>query len=89
MTLFILATFYVAMVLAGYAIRIVFSFFHLVPVGRAAKVVEASITWNYTMYLNIVFLVLAFILIARFVRTNGRAMLAMMNTNEERPVILN
>ena len=39
----------------------------------------ASVQWNYTTYLNIVFLCLAAVLVWRFVRTNGLPMLRMMN----------
>jgi hypothetical protein len=41
-------------------------------------VVEANITWNYTTILNIAFLILALVLVVRFVRTGGVAMLRMM-----------
>ena len=51
----------------------------LTPTSRHAKVMEASVTWNYTTYLNIVFLVLAAALVWRFVRTGGLPMLKMMN----------
>ena len=37
-----------------------------------------GVTWNYTTWLNIVFLVLAAVLVVRFVRTGGMAMLRMM-----------
>lgn len=79
MMLFIFGTFYLAMALAGYAIEIIFSVLHLIPAERAAKVAEASISWNYTTVLNIVFIVLAGVLIYRFVRSNGLPMLKMMN----------
>ena len=39
----------------------------------------ASITWNYTTVLNIVFLALAAALVVRFVRTGGLPMLRMMS----------
>jgi hypothetical protein len=42
-------------------------------------VVEASITWNYTTWLDIAFLALAAILAWRFLTTGGPAMLRMMN----------
>jgi uncharacterized protein len=42
-------------------------------------VVEASITWNYTTWLNTGFLLLAAILVGRFVSTGGIDMLRMMN----------
>jgi uncharacterized protein len=45
--------------------------------------VEASIMWNYTTWLNIVFLALAAMLVFRFLRTGGPAMLRMMNRPTE------
>jgi hypothetical protein len=75
--LFILGTFYATMVLAGYAIEFLFGAVGLIPSGRQAKVMETSITLNYTSVLNIVFLVLAFLLVVRFVRSGGLPMLRM------------
>jgi hypothetical protein len=51
----------------------------LVPHERQARVVEAMIIWNYTTWLNIAFLLLAAILVWRFVKTGGMPMLRMMN----------
>lgn len=78
-TLFLLATFYAAMVGAGFVVELAFGALGLVPSTRNAKVIEAHVSWNYTTVLNIVFLVVAGALLARFFRTGGRAMLAMMN----------
>ena len=50
----------------------------LVPDERSAEVVEASVTWNYTTILNLVFLTLAAVLVVRFLRTGGPAMLKLM-----------
>jgi uncharacterized membrane protein YraQ (UPF0718 family) len=83
MALFIAGTFYVAMVLAGYAIEILFSVFHLIPNIRAAHVIDASISWNYTSFLNIAFLLVAGLLVYRFIRSGGRPMLRMMNGEPE------
>ncbi len=44
----------------------------------AGLVVESSVTWNYTTILNLVFLTLAAVLVVRFLRTGGPAMLKMM-----------
>jgi len=41
-------------------------------------VVEASISWDYTTWLNIVFLVLGGVLVARFFTSGGVPMLRMM-----------
>jgi uncharacterized protein len=78
-TLFLLASFYAAMVVAGVIVEVVFAALGLVPSHRSAKVIEAHVTWNYTTFLNIAFLVLAALLVWRFVRTGGVGMLRMMN----------
>jgi uncharacterized membrane protein YraQ (UPF0718 family) len=41
-------------------------------------VMEAGISWNYTTWLNIAFLILAAVLVVRFIRTGGIPMLRMM-----------
>ena len=80
MSLFLLATFYLAMVVAGYLVEIVFGLLGLVPGGpRHAKVMEASVQLNYTTVLDAVFLLLAGVLVVRFLRTGGPAMLRMMD----------
>jgi uncharacterized protein len=78
MMLFILASFYAAMVAAGYIVEIVFSVLDLVPTDRNAKVGEMAIHWDYTTVLNIVALVVAAGLVYRFIRTGGMPMLSMM-----------
>jgi uncharacterized membrane protein YraQ (UPF0718 family) len=75
---FLLASFYAAMVAAGLLVELLFGAVGLVPTQRAAKVVEASVTWNYTTILDLVFLTLAAVLVVRFLRTGGPAMLKMM-----------
>jgi uncharacterized membrane protein YraQ (UPF0718 family) len=78
MMLTLLAIFYATMVIAGYVIEILFGGLGLVPSGRHADVTEQSITWNYTSFLNIVFLLLAAALVVRFFTSGGRSMLARM-----------
>jgi uncharacterized membrane protein YraQ (UPF0718 family) len=78
MMLFILASFYATMVVAGYLIELIFGGLGLIPAGRHARVTEAAIQWNYTTVLNIIFLLLAAVLCYRFVRTGGIPMLKMM-----------
>ncbi|MQY26111.1 putative permease [Nocardia sp. RB56] len=78
MTLVLFGTFYVAMVGAGYLVEILFGVARLTPTERDAMVMTEGIRWNYTTWLNIVFLVLAAVLVARFVRTGGIPMLRMM-----------
>jgi uncharacterized membrane protein YraQ (UPF0718 family) len=80
MSLFLLATFYGTMVAAGYLVEIIFGVAHLIPTGpRHAKVIEASVQLNYTTVLNAVLLVLASVLVIRFLRTGGPEMLKMMD----------
>ncbi|HEY7174174.1 MAG TPA: permease, partial [Micromonosporaceae bacterium] len=78
MALYITGTFYVAMVVAGYLVELLFGATGLVPDERNAKVVDAGITWNYTTWLNIVFLALGAVLLVRFFASGGVAMLRMM-----------
>lgn len=78
MMLTLLGTFYAAMVAAGYLVELIFGTSGLIPAERAATVAEASVSWTYTTWLNVAFLVLALVLIVRFVRTNGLAMVRMM-----------
>jgi uncharacterized protein len=78
MAAFLLATFFAAMALAGYAVELVFGGLGLVP-GRASAVIpDDGVSWNYTTWLNIVFLLLAVVLVTRFIRTGGLPMLRMM-----------
>jgi uncharacterized membrane protein YraQ (UPF0718 family) len=75
---FLLVTFYAAMVGAALVVEFAFQAAGLVPEERNAKIVEASVTWNYTTVLNIILLALAAVLVWRFVRTGGLPMLRMM-----------
>jgi uncharacterized membrane protein YraQ (UPF0718 family) len=79
MAAFIAVTFYVAMVIAGLLVDLIFKAVGLVRTARNAKVVEGSVHLNYTTVLNIVFLGLAATLVYRFLRTGGLAMLRAMN----------
>jgi uncharacterized membrane protein YraQ (UPF0718 family) len=74
----LLATFYVAMVGAGYLVELLFGLTSLTPTRHSARVMTEGVSWNYTTWLNIVFLVLAAVLVVRFVRSGGWPMLAMM-----------
>ncbi|USN96839.1 MAG: permease [Candidatus Nomurabacteria bacterium] len=79
MAAFLFATFYLAMVAAGYLVEIIFWLLNLTPTVRAAIVPESGITFNYTTVLNIFFLVIGAALVWRFLRTGGPAMLKMMD----------
>ena len=56
LTVRLVALFYVLMVIAGLATELIFRAFGAVPVNHAVGVKPAHFEWNYTTYLNIVFL---------------------------------
>ena len=76
---FLFVTFYAAMAAAALIVELIFGALGLIPAQRDARVVEASIAWDYTSWLNIAFLILAALLVWRFLKTGGPAMLRMMN----------
>jgi len=77
---FLFVTFYVAMAAAALIVDLIFGSLALIPSERQARVVEASIAWNYTTWLNLAFLILAALLISCFLKTGSLAMLRMMNS---------
>ena len=79
---FLLMTFYATMAATGLIVDLIFKAIGLEPTGaRHAKVTNAGVTLNYTTVLNIIFLLLAAALVARYFRKGGGlAMLRMMNT---------
>jgi hypothetical protein len=78
MALFLLGTFYATMAIAGYIVELVFGGLGLIPSPARARIPDQGVSWDYTTWLNIIFLILAAALITRFVRTGGVAMLRMM-----------
>jgi uncharacterized membrane protein YraQ (UPF0718 family) len=77
---FLLATFYATMVTAGLVVEFLFQALGIQPTVRDAKVVTATLSWNYTTFLNIIFLTIAAALVWRYFRRGGgMAMLRMMN----------
>jgi uncharacterized membrane protein YraQ (UPF0718 family) len=77
---FIVVTFYASMVAAGLVVELLFQGLGLTPTERNAKVVTARVAWNYSTYLNVVFLAVAAVLIWRYFRRGGGwSMLKMMN----------
>jgi uncharacterized protein len=85
MMLTLLGTFYAAMAAAGYLVELLFGTTGLIPTHRSATVMHAGISWNYTTWLNIAFLLVAAALIARFATTGGMPMLRMMGGSPEEP----
>ena len=78
-TAFVVGIFYFAMAAAALIIESVFRILGLIPQGRKAQVVEASISFNYTTVLNVIFLLMAGFLVIRFLKTGGPKMLAHMD----------
>jgi uncharacterized protein len=85
MALFLFATFYAAMAGAGYVIELVFGGLGLIPDRASARIPDSRVSWDYTTWLNIAFLILAAVLIVRFARTGGGMMLKMMGGAPEQP----
>ncbi len=77
--LYILGTFYVTMAVAGYVVEVVFGALGLIPTNRAVGIITQGPSLNYTSALNVLFLALAAVLVVRFLRTGGPAMLRMMS----------
>ncbi|MEU8033474.1 permease [Streptomyces sp. NPDC049099] len=75
---FLLGTFYLAMVGAGYIVEFSFGELGLIPDQADARIPMEGVSWNYTTWLNIAFLLLAAMLLVRFLRTGGLSMLRMM-----------
>ncbi|HLW60585.1 MAG TPA: permease [bacterium] len=80
MALYLLVTSYAAIVTAGVAVDLLFRVLGLTPTARHAVVLDARIALNSTSILNLIFLLLAAVLVRRFLTTGGPEMLRMMNT---------
>ncbi len=79
---YILLTFYITMAAAGYVVEFLFEALGIIPTNRNIVAITDGVQWNYTSILNIIFLVLAAILVIRFIRTGGIPMLRMMSKPE-------
>ncbi|MDO8735582.1 MAG: permease, partial [Thermoleophilia bacterium] len=82
MSLFLLMTSYAAMVAAGLIVEILFDALGLIPERRDLESELSGMSLSYTTALNILFLIGGAILLVRFIRTGGIAMLKMMNQPE-------
>lgn len=80
---FLLLIFYMSMAGAALVVEFVFGALHLIPHERKAPIVPESIRWNYTTILDIAFLAIVLVLVIRFLRTGGPAMLRMMSDHQE------
>ena len=78
MAVLLAAALYLTAAVAGYVVEVVFGGLGWIPSPDTAHLPDEGISWNYTTWLNVVFLVLAAALVVRFVRSGGGPMLAMM-----------
>jgi len=77
---FIFATFYASMVAASLVVEYLFRGLDIERTERNAKVEMAQVTWNYTTYLNVVFIAVGALLVWRYFRYGGGwSMLKMMD----------
>ena len=78
MMLFVLGSFYLTMVLAGYVVELIFGGLGLVPTVRKAKVEEIAVHWNYTTVLDMAALLMACGMVYLFVDSGALPMLRKM-----------
>jgi hypothetical protein len=83
MALLLGAALYATATLAGYAVELLFDWFGWVPSRASAHLPTGGVSWDYTSWLNILFLILAGLLAFRFIRTGGLPMLRMMGGSPE------
>ncbi|HWC79266.1 MAG TPA: permease [Pseudonocardiaceae bacterium] len=70
---------YLTAAVAGYVVELVFRALHWIPARTSAHLPTGGVSWNYTTWLNIVFVAIAAILVIRFIRSGNLPMLRMMN----------
>ena len=78
MALYLLVVSYAAMALAGFLIGFLFQLLGFVPVHHPVVALTTPPALNYTSVLNVIFLAIMALLGWQFLRTNGLAMLRMM-----------
>ncbi|MCX5748850.1 MAG: permease [Candidatus Saganbacteria bacterium] len=79
MMVFLFFTSYAAMALAGFLVEMIFGYFNLIPARRNFEAMHMMITFNYTTVLNIIFILLSLVMLFRFLKTGGPAMLKEMD----------
>jgi uncharacterized protein len=79
MSAYLLVVSYVAMAVAGFLIGLAFNLLGISPPHVHVSVLETTPSWNYTTFLNLVFLAAIAVLAWRFFRTGGPAMLRAMS----------
>lgn len=83
MTVFLAISSYVAMVIAGFLVEIIFDILHLIPTQRNALIFTKGIGFDYTSVLNVIFIIIGGILVYRYFKTGGPEMMKMMNKAPE------
>jgi uncharacterized protein len=82
--LVLLVFFYIAMAAAALAVEWIFFALHLTPQAHGGNMaMEGGFRWDYTAWLNVIFLAMAAPMVWRFFRTGGMGMLLQMNTPME------
>jgi uncharacterized protein len=70
--------FYLAMAGAALVVEALFGALHLIPAHKQIEIMQEGIRWNYTSVLNAFFLAVSALLMVRFLKTGGPAMLREM-----------
>ena len=78
-SLYLFGVSYATMALAGLIVGAVFEAAGAVPSLRSVAAFQTTISWDYDTFLDIAFLVLIAVLLARFLRTGGLMMLGEMD----------
>jgi uncharacterized membrane protein YraQ (UPF0718 family) len=78
--------FYLAMAGAALVVEALFGALHLIPAHSQLHVMQESIRWNYTSMLNLLFLAVSALLLVRFLKTGGPAMLREMGNAPADPM---
>ncbi len=78
MAIYLLVVSYAAMAVAGFTIGLLFQVLGLVPAHHPVVALTSPPSLNYTSVLNVIFLAIMALLGWRFLRTDGLAMLRMM-----------
>jgi uncharacterized membrane protein YraQ (UPF0718 family) len=73
------AVFYLSIVAAALAVEAIFAALHLIPAHHPLTLMQESISWSYTSVLNLIFILISALLLVRFLRTGGPAMLREMS----------
>jgi uncharacterized membrane protein YraQ (UPF0718 family) len=79
MSLYLLGVSYLAMALAGFLIGLAFNLTGLTPAHFTVAAFQAPPAWNYTSFLDIIFIALIAVMLWRFLTTGGPDMLRAMS----------